>query len=252
MAAAAAATTAHARHHLKLVIDTNSRRVLFAEANGEAIEFLYSLLVSPHVSLPFDGATWNACIGNVYESVDKLRAFAAAANIGLSSSTVQQQRQEEEERFFVCCGEGNGNGNGAGSCGCYVADKSGARCPSCGGEMAVEVPRGDPGASCSDPYDAGAADWPGGMKGADLTCMLMDDLNVMPAGSGLSLATSFMMGFVAPGVLQETVVCLGYTEVRTNCSCIFFFFQACNSVRLSEEELKRNSEVILPAIFLLK
>ncbi|XP_021311746.1 uncharacterized protein LOC8075142 [Sorghum bicolor] len=188
MAAAAAATTAHARHHLKLVIDTNSRRVLFAEANGEAIEFLYSLLVSPHVSLPFDGATWNACIGNVYESVDKLRAFAAAANIG------------------------NGNGNGAGSCGCYVADKSGARCPSCGGEMAVEVPRGDPGASCSDPYDAGAADWPGGMKGADLTCMLMDDLNVMPAGSGLSLATSFMMGFVAPGVLQETVVCLGYTE----------------------------------------
>ena len=85
--------------------------------------------------------------------------------------------------------------------------------------MAVEVPRGDPRASCSDAY-AGAADGPAGaMKGAALTCMLMDDLNVMPAGGALSLATSFIMGFVAPGTLQETVVCLGYTEVRTNCNC---------------------------------
>lgn len=209
----AAATAAH--HHLKLVVDPNSRRVLFAEASGEAIEVLHSLLASPHVSLPFDGATRNASIANVYDSVEKLRAFAAAANISRGPpSTVQNARQEE--RFFVCCGDGNGSGA---SCGGYVADKSGARCPSCGGEMAVEVPRGDPGASCSDAY-AGAADGPGGMKGAAVTCMLMDDLTVMPAGGVLTVATSFMMGFVAPGALQETVVCLGYTEVRTDCSCL--------------------------------
>ena len=112
----------------------------------------------------------------------------------------------QPRRFFVCAGRRRGA-----RCGEYVAIRSGARCPSCGGRMDAEAPRGAPGAGCSrhgGQQQAGAA-------AAALTCTLMDDLTLGP-----TLGSAFALGLAALEVergatLQEATVRLGHKEVRS-------------------------------------
>lgn len=57
---------------MKLMIDTNSRRVMFAEAGKECIDFLFNILALPIGSvirlLTTKGMV--GCLGNLYESLE--------------------------------------------------------------------------------------------------------------------------------------------------------------------------------------
>ncbi|KAJ1282555.1 hypothetical protein BS78_03G061400 [Paspalum vaginatum] len=129
MAAAGTATAVS----MKLFVDTKTQRVVVAVASTEVLR---SLLASPHEPLHFEAATVHGCIGNLYDSLDILDAAASS-------------RQ------------------GAG-CGGYVTEARGASCPSCGGEMAMEVPRGSPGSGSSTggAYTGGGGAADGSTQGA--------------------------------------------------------------------------------------
>ena len=69
--AAAATTTALS---MKLLIDTKARRVLFAEASKDVVDFLFSLLALPvgiAVKLLGNDAMVG-CVGSLYGSVERL------------------------------------------------------------------------------------------------------------------------------------------------------------------------------------
>ncbi|XP_034597643.1 uncharacterized protein [Setaria viridis] len=182
-----ATATAAAAFSLKLFIDTKAPRVLFAEASRDAVSFLHSLLVSHLDSLPLDSRT-------------RPPAAAAAARLRRRPRLGSKRKK----RFFVC-----GDKRGAG-CGKYVADRSGATCPSCGGTMAAEVPPGAPGAGGSEQQEAAAA-------APALVCMLKDNLTVVPAtGTFLALAGNIMRGVVTgfqeAAAFQVATVRLGHNE----------------------------------------
>ncbi|CAO2201444.1 unnamed protein product [Urochloa humidicola] len=61
-------TTAELR--LKLLIDTKSRRVLFAEAGKDAVDFLFSLLATAAALLGPDAMVGS--VGNLYFSMERL------------------------------------------------------------------------------------------------------------------------------------------------------------------------------------
>ncbi|PQM38579.1 uncharacterized protein Pyn_11638 [Prunus yedoensis var. nudiflora] len=68
------ATTNSASVSLKLLIDTKSHKVLFAEASKEVVDFIFSFL-SLHVEtitrlLSTDGMV--GCLGNLYQSAESL------------------------------------------------------------------------------------------------------------------------------------------------------------------------------------
>jgi hypothetical protein len=185
-----------AAHILKLFVDTRARRVLFAEASRDAVGFFHSLL-SHLYSLPLDDATRHGCTANIYDSFDALDAGTCSCHRRLRLGCCQQQQPDAAERFFVC-----GDNRGAG-CGEYVTDRSGATCPSCGGRMEAEVPRGAPGAGGS-----------GGQQGAApaMACMLRDDLTVVPtSGTLLALTGNVMRGVFT--AIQVATVRLGHNEV---------------------------------------
>ncbi|CAO2174650.1 unnamed protein product [Urochloa humidicola] len=161
-------------HNLKLFIDTNARRVMFAEASKDAVDFLHSLLVSHLGSLRFDDATGHGCIVNIYDSADALAAHANAAAARTCTcsrcSLAPLPGARAEERFFVCSDMRRAG------CGGFVTTKSDATCLSCGARMAGEVPRGAPdagGSSGGRQQQQGAA--------ALMMCLLKDDLTVDPA-----------------------------------------------------------------------
>ncbi|RCV24730.1 hypothetical protein SETIT_5G109200v2 [Setaria italica] len=149
--AAEADTSTTASFTVKLLINTRERRVVFAETTRDAVDFLYSLVASPDTSIPFDEETLDGCTSNLAQSVHELDELE-----GLEDHLPPPPPQDPQ-RFFVCGGK-----RGAG-CDGYVAERSGARCPSCGGRMDAEAPRGAPGAGCSSSgQDAGGADGGGG------------------------------------------------------------------------------------------
>ncbi|KAL6626773.1 hypothetical protein ACP70R_030499 [Stipagrostis hirtigluma subsp. patula] len=190
---------------MKLVVDVASRRVVFAEATKDVVDYLHSLIFAPGASLAFGDEGPDSCFGNLSHSVGVLMeaaAAAAATDGGTVSRPPPPPPAHAAERFFLCS-ERRG-------CGCdgYVTCARGARCPSCGGEMAAAAPCGSPGAGAS----AGVA----GRQGAPaVRCILMDNLVAVPAsGSGLafvgSVTATMLRGMAVQ--LQEWTVPIGDTE----------------------------------------
>ncbi|CAL4951653.1 unnamed protein product [Urochloa decumbens] len=202
---ASTTSTTSSAHSLKLFIDTNARRVLFAEASRDAVGFLHALLDSHLASLRFEDATGHGCIGNIYDSADALAAAAARTctcprcSPPLAAQQQQQQAGAPAERFFVC---------GAG-CGGFVTDKSGALCPSCGAPMAAELPCGAPGAGGSS---GGQRQKQGEAAVGMVVCILKDDLAVETAPGAFLALLSGVFREAAAFQLQVATVRLGYKE----------------------------------------
>ncbi|CAL4958281.1 unnamed protein product [Urochloa decumbens] len=198
-------TTTSSAHSLKLFIETNARRVLFAEASRDAVSFLHALLDSHLASLRFDDATGHGCIGNIYDSADALAnaAAARACTCPRCSPPLAAQQQQQvgaaAERFFVC---------GAG-CGGFVTDRSGAACPSCGAPMAAELPCGAPGAGGSS---GGQHQKQGEAAVGMVVCILKDDLAVEPAPGAFLELLSGVFREAAAFQLQVATVRLGHKE----------------------------------------
>ncbi|XP_060188078.1 uncharacterized protein LOC132617151 [Lycium barbarum] len=193
---------------MKLLIDSKRKRVMFAEANKECIDFLFHILALPIGSvirlLTTKGMV--GCLGNLYESLDNLdntyiqpnqdkdillkpqsAAYATSSPLLLTDSPVIRQ--------FYKCPYHN-----------YMTDDSRTACPQrCGNLMNIKME-----------YVATAADNAvasnGGLVKGVVTYMVLDDLSVKPMStiSSITLLNEFCVQDV--GVLKEKVVTLGMDE----------------------------------------
>ncbi|CAO2185711.1 unnamed protein product [Urochloa humidicola] len=142
---------------IKLVIDTRFRRVLFATITTDVVDFLYSLLNSPDSPISADDMCLGGCTDNIARSVEELDYLVPDAESEMDDEDEYEDEppppppEQEARRFFVC-----GAKRGAG-CDGYLAERSDARCPSCGWDMDAEVPAA-PGAGCSR-HAAAASGW---------------------------------------------------------------------------------------------
>ncbi|CAN6199716.1 unnamed protein product [Urochloa humidicola] len=226
-----AATTAGALS-MKLLIDTKSQRVLFAEASKEVVDFLFSLLALPVATAVklIGKEAMVGCVGNLYASVDKLDATyvqPGAAKDALLSPTVfslsgianssllrlPTAPSSGQSKSFFKCSNTYGTGfsySSTSSCSTYVTDASGTSCPNCSGQMKMALPL-----SYAKPSPGQIASASGGAKGfvqGMVTYTVLDNLTITPMStiSGITLLNTFAVRDL--GDLQEKTVQLGYNE----------------------------------------
>ncbi|CAO2199036.1 unnamed protein product [Urochloa humidicola] len=230
-----AAPTTAAVLTMKLLIDTKSQRVLFAEAGKDAVDFLFSLLALPlatAAALLGPAGSMAGSVGTLYASVERLddsyllpgankgdllRPALASSPAATSSSSLllplpPPAYGARSKAFFKCANSYSYSYSGA--CSTYVTDADGATCPSCHRPMTVPLqyvspsPTRSGGSSQRAPRDAFA----GGFVQGVVTYTVMDDLTVTPmsAISSITLLNAFAVTNLA--ALQEATVRLGYRE----------------------------------------
>ncbi|KAK4579052.1 hypothetical protein RGQ29_028926 [Quercus rubra] len=197
---------------LRLLINTESQRVLFAEADKNFIDFLFHILSLPVGTfitiLTKQGMVGS--LGNIYESIENINITYLQPNLNketLLKSKVHisgggtgvtlllpKVKSPSTSRYWYRCSRNY-------YCP-YVSNDSSAKCPSCRGSMNDNINFVDPPSSSSE----------GGYVKGVVTYMVMDDLVVKPMStiSCVTLLNRFNVKDV--GVLEEKVVDLGIDE----------------------------------------
>ena len=202
---------------LKLLIDTKTNKVLFAEAGKDFVDFLFNLLSLPvgTVIKLLTKQSMVGSLGNLYDSIENLseiymqpnqdkdsllnpKVFAAGAPIFL----LKNVSVVKSKKFYRCSNYYNH---------LYIADEPGAVCPNCRNSMSCEVPY-VPRPVAKDKEVAVAGDLEGYVKGV-VTYMVTDDLVVQPMStiSCVTLLNKFNVKYM--GALEERVVHLEMKEV---------------------------------------
>jgi hypothetical protein len=201
---------------MKLLIDTKARRVLFAEAGKDVVDFLFSLLAMPISTaarlLGADSMVGSA--GNLYSSVVKIDGAYVLCEDDLQvllNPTVSSKAAasnlclpDPSPSGFFRCGYCDSLG--------YVTDERGTKCPRCHYPMkvVVECVRPDSGSSGQLITTGGAAR---GFVQGIVTYTVTDSLKVTPMSSISSITLLNTLGVRDFGALQEKTVRLGYSEV---------------------------------------
>ncbi|XP_062157121.1 uncharacterized protein LOC133864730 [Alnus glutinosa] len=203
---------------LKLIIDKKGRRVLFAEADKEFVDFLYSIFTLPVgavTSLLKEGGGMVGSLPSLYQSIenlsdtrifqlDKNKRFLLEAmvfmpgakdplllpNVG-STTTFRQ--------FYRCCALSYS------SCSNYVADDNSTVCPMCKSKMNYLVTFLEPTSaigesSTSEEYYVKRT----------ATYMVMDDMEVKPLSS--TTLAPLLTKFNDTNDIEEKVVDVGMDE----------------------------------------
>ncbi|CAL4958228.1 unnamed protein product [Urochloa decumbens] len=203
---------------MKLLIDRNAKRLLFAEASKDAVDFLFSLLALPLAAavklLGKDDIAGS--VGNLYGSVESLdctyvlpgpakdallRPAVPSSPDGAALLRLPPPPPPPHGRSLVmyrCTSIFNS------SCRTYITDAYGKACPTCGNQMAAA-------AQYLPPAGGQVAAAAGFVQGV-VTYTVMDDLTVTPmsAISSFTLLNAFAVTDLA--ALQEKTVQLGYNE----------------------------------------
>ncbi|XVE99480.1 hypothetical protein REPUB_Repub03eG0201900 [Reevesia pubescens] len=201
---------------LKLLVDSISQRVLFAEAGKDFVDFLFNILSLPVGTvirlLTKQGMV--GCLGNLYESVENLgdtylqstankdsllnpMVSNYAANVSLLFPNIQSSTSNS----FYSCGNGYNNKN----CSKYVTNDPKSICPSCNNVMNQNVTYVNPTNKASSSEEGGY------VKGV-ITYMIMDDLVVRPMSTISCITSLNRFNIKDVGVLEEKVVDLGMDE----------------------------------------
>ncbi|KAK4579053.1 hypothetical protein RGQ29_028927 [Quercus rubra] len=212
---------------LKLLIDTESHRVLFAEADKNFIDFLFHILALPVGTfialLTKQGMVGS--LGNIYESVENLnitylqpnlnketllkpKVHISGAGTGVPLLLPNVESSSSTSLKFYKCAVNNWSRHGQTDCNNYVANDNRAICPSCNNVMNHELNfLHSPSAT-----NAGSSSSEGGYVKGVVTYMVMDDLVVKPMStiSSITLLNRFNVKDV--GALEEKVVHLGIDE----------------------------------------
>ncbi|KAF3957792.1 hypothetical protein CMV_017229 [Castanea mollissima] len=204
---------------LKLLIDTENRKVLFAEADKDFIDFLFHILRLPlRTIIPLlkkQGMVGS--FGNIYDSIENLSTTYLQSNVNketllkhkvhISGGTGEVplllpniESSSTSRKFYRCSRLQNNNCYG------YVADDGSASCPSCQGSMTRDVSFVDPPTADNTVSSGG-----GYMKGV-VTYMIMDDLEVKPMSTISSITLLNKFNVKQLGDLEEKVVELGMEE----------------------------------------
>ncbi|KAD7480066.1 hypothetical protein E3N88_03202 [Mikania micrantha] len=196
---------------LKLLIDVKSKKVLFAEASKEFVDFLFHILSLP-VGTVIKLLRKNSMVGslgNLYDSIENLSSTymqpnqskdvvlnPKIANYGAHVPLLSLNADDSMNRKFYRCASSH----------VYVADDPTALCPQCKYQMNTGLT-----------YVAGesaakeAAEGGGFVKGV-VTYMVMDDLVVKPMSTISSITMLNKFNVKEVGGLEEKVVSLEMKE----------------------------------------
>ncbi|RCV24732.1 hypothetical protein SETIT_5G109400v2 [Setaria italica] len=234
---------------MKLLVDTKSHRVLYAEAGKDVVDFLFSLLALPLAAvtkllttggtstaggsvsplddgaaaattavatkLPAAGAMVGS-VGNLHRSVEALDAGhvcrRGARDALLAPAVLHLAPAAPNGRLLYRC-------RGC-SCspGCYnyATGVRGTPCPVCKGEMATEVQLVEPesdGGGAKNPAAAAAGEGSGGGYVRDMvTYMVMDDMTVAPMSTICAVTAITALGVTDITGLQAKTVEIRYKE----------------------------------------
>ncbi|XP_059458474.1 uncharacterized protein LOC132188081 [Corylus avellana] len=205
---------------LKLLIEKKNRRVLFAEADKEFVDFIFSIFTLPvgTVTRLLQKKNMAGCLRSLYNSIENLSdiyiqpdqdkgflldpkvANISGAKVPLLLPSVEHNEQSNTTKKFYRCGSGSHTS--------YVAIDRRAICPLCKNSMTTEVSYVDPPSDIK----ASSSSEGGYVKGV-ITYMVMDDLDVKPmsAISSISLLSKFNVTDL--GAVEEKVVDFGMDEV---------------------------------------
>ena len=213
---------------MKLLIDTENRKVLFAEADKDFIDFLFHILRLPLgtiIPLLKNQGTVGS-FGSIYDSIENLSTTYLQPNVNketllkhkvhISSTTgvvplllPNIESSSMSRKFYRCSRIQNSNCHG------YVADNCSALCPSCQGSMNRDVSFVDP-PTINNTVSSGG----GYVKGV-VTYMIMDDLEVKPMSTISSITLLNKFNVKQLGDLEEKVVELGMEEVCWSLLALF-------------------------------
>ena len=217
---------ADSKMNIKLLIDTISGRVLFAEAGKDFVDFLFQLL-----RLDLGTVIWllpkNGMIGsmaNLYESIENLSEnylqpnqsnslLKPKVNSVMGTSQFPLLTEFASPRLFKCSSKSRGYFEGihddyCGSC-MTVSDDPKAICTECKKPMNVEMAFVHCKASDST---KGNSNEGGFVKGL-VTYMVMDDLVVTPLSTVSSITLLNKFNIKEVGALKEQMVEVGMAEV---------------------------------------
>ncbi|KAL8544728.1 hypothetical protein ACS0TY_005091 [Phlomoides rotata] len=200
---------------MKLLIDTGRKRVLFAEAGKDCVDFLFFILSLPLSTLIrlLGKQQMVGSLGNLYESIETLNDSYIQPNINkdtllkplspLSGYSVpllslESPQASTGKSFYRCHYHNN------------VTDDPRATCPSCSNKMSsIMTYVAPPDAVQQEASHVGT----GGFVKEVVTYMVMDDLVVKPMStiSSITLLNQFNINNVS--ALEEKVVNLGINEV---------------------------------------
>jgi hypothetical protein len=216
---------------LKLLVDTKSKKVLFAEAGKEFVDFVFSLLTLPigAVVKLISAGTMQGSIGRLYQSVDNIGDSYLQPNKD-KSDLLQPKVLHPDARELLLLQGGDGKSSSSSSplarfkmytCAGYCATatmEAKAACPQCKQAMATEVtfvlPSAAPkaaSASASEAAGSGGDETGGYVKGL-VTYMVTDGLEVTPmsAISSITLISKFSVNKDVE--LAEKFVSVGMDE----------------------------------------
>ncbi|KAL3620111.1 hypothetical protein CASFOL_035023 [Castilleja foliolosa] len=204
--------TSNSEVSLKLLIDTKGKRVLFAEAGKEFVDFLIRILTLP-VGTFINFLKKQELVGSLahlYESIENLSDSYLQPNqtkdnllkpVSLVSGSLPLLALNEAppatvKNFYRCSWCSNG----------YVTDDPSAVCP-CSRQMTTEMTYVPP-----PPGDEKLVSEGGGFVKGVVTYMVMDDLVVTPMStiSSITLLNKFNVKEVS--ALEEKVVSFGVDE----------------------------------------
>ncbi|XP_016445826.2 uncharacterized protein LOC107771011 [Nicotiana tabacum] len=235
-------TSKETKLSMKLLIDTTARKVLFAEAEKDCVDFLFHIL-----SLPVGTVTRLlkekemkcGCLPNLYESVENLNDKYIQSNqckdillkpkssVGNITSVpfLLLNDVPTPERSFYCCSNNSGHFT--------VSDDPSALCPTCQYSISRKLTYVAP----PDSKEAEAAT--GGFVKDVITCMVTDDLVVKPMStiSSIALLNKFSVRDIA--VLQEEVVSIGMEEALELLKASFESKTVLTSVFMSRIKMEK-------------
>ncbi|KAL4576364.1 hypothetical protein LXL04_012456 [Taraxacum kok-saghyz] len=207
----AASSSASSQGSLKLLIDTNAKKVLFAEANKEFVDFLFHILSLP-MGTVIKLLTKNSMVGSLgklYDSIENLSDTYMQPNQSKSSvlnpKTVNYGANVPllltndvvpmGQKFYRCSR-------------CYrtVTDDPTVMCPDCSYRMNNETTYVKGNGGVKETGEGG-----GFVKGV-VTYMVMDDLEVKPMSTISSITMLNKFNVKEVGGLQEKLVSLDMTE----------------------------------------
>ncbi|KAK4284118.1 hypothetical protein QN277_000991 [Acacia crassicarpa] len=213
-------SSSSSRVSLKLLIDTNTERVLFAEASKEFIDFLFNLLRLPlgtvTMLLTKDGMVGS--LGKLYGSIEKLsddymknpekdKDILLKASAPLISGYLLDVNDDQNvhtnsgtSNLYMCSRR----------CRNVVTYAINTRCPSCGCGMSQLAEFVGSNKNTTSVEDSSGGE--GGFVKGVVTYIVMDDLEVCPMStiSAITMMSKFHVKDITS--LQEKVVELGMEE----------------------------------------
>ncbi|TXG49677.1 hypothetical protein EZV62_025552 [Acer yangbiense] len=222
---------------LKLLIDTNSKKVLFAEAGKDFVDFLFyflSLPVSTVVRIIKEKGDQVGCLNDLYNSLENLNeAYIQPSQnkttllhhesslvrdsefpLLLSGADQYSTTTTTTRNVYMCPAHRHNRKIRIVSR--HVSDVPNFVCPHCKVPMSVAVPLVNSSPSFSVPanYNTGSsgATGEGGFVKGVVTYMVMDNLEVKPMSTTSSIAMLNEFNLQNVIALREKVVVLGVDE----------------------------------------